>query len=118
MLEWARANAKDAGMEFLAVSVDNDWQTVDGWLKGAGGADGITLALDPQKKTAHAFGTELFPETYVIAPSGQVMLRVEGPMDWKDPAVQARLAEFRRAAGPLASPDERASDEAKRRKSP
>ncbi len=97
VLAYARKIRKDRDVELLAVSVDENWKTVDDWLKKHGASD-LPVALDPQGKTAAAFGTQKFPETYVLSPTGQTLLYVRGPADWGSPEFLRQLAGARKAA--------------------
>jgi thiol-disulfide isomerase/thioredoxin len=85
------------GLDLLAVSVDGDWKTVEGWIAKVG-AGGVPLALDPEKKTASAFGTDKFPETYVLSPSGKVLEKFVGAVDWSSPSVRNRIEQLRQAS--------------------
>ncbi|HQR45454.1 MAG TPA: TlpA disulfide reductase family protein, partial [Thermoanaerobaculia bacterium] len=87
------------GVELLAVSVDEDWKTVDEWMKKNGIA-GIPLALDPGRTSARAFGTEKFPETYVLSPSGQVVDKYIGAVNWSAPALRKTLENLLAAHSP------------------
>jgi thiol-disulfide isomerase/thioredoxin len=80
-------------IEFVTVSVDEAWQTVDPWLAVRGAYD-IPACLDPTKSAARAFGTEKFPETWVIGPDGGVLSHVAGPMDWTNPEVVRNLEQM------------------------
>ena len=80
-------------VELLTVSVDDGWPAVEGWLKKTG-ASGIPVALDPKRLTAKAFGTEKFPETYVITADGIVLERYEGAIDWNSPGFRQQIADF------------------------
>lgn len=96
---WNEAKA-DPRIELLAVSVDEEWGTVESFLAKRG-AGGLPLALDPRKSAASAFGTEKFPETWFLSPAGEVLLHQVGPLDWGDPGSRATLeALAERAAGP------------------
>ena len=88
----------DANVEFLAVSTDEDWKTVDTWLKEHG-ISGLPVALDPGGATAHLYGTDAYPETWFIAPSGEIVQHVVGEADWSSPKFRAFAAEFSRASG-------------------
>jgi thiol-disulfide isomerase/thioredoxin len=85
-----RSNPK---VELLTVSVDEGWPAVEGWLKKSGAA-GIPVALDPKRLTAKAFGTEKFPETYVITADGTVLERYEGAIDWNAPGFRQQITDF------------------------
>lgn len=80
-------------VELLTVSVDDGWPAVNGWLKKAG-ASGIPVALDPKRLTAKAFGTEKFPETYVLTADGTVLERYEGAIDWNAPGFRQQITDF------------------------
>jgi thiol-disulfide isomerase/thioredoxin len=88
----------DANVEFLSVSADDDWKTVDAWLKEHR-ISGLPVALDPRGATAHLYGSDGYPETYFITPSGEIVQHVVGPMDWSSPKVRAFAAEFSRSSG-------------------
>lgn len=88
----------DSNVEFLAVSADDDWKTVDAWLKEHR-ISGLPVALDPRGATAHLYGSDGYPETYFITPSGEIVQHVVGPMDWSSPKFRAFAAEFSRSSG-------------------
>ena len=96
---WTEAKA-DPRIELVAVSVDEDWQTVDGFLAKRGGPD-LPVALDAKKSAASAFGTEKFPETWFLSPAGEVLLHQVGAQDWTSPAARTVLrAVTEKAFGP------------------
>jgi thiol-disulfide isomerase/thioredoxin len=88
----------DANVEFLAVSVDEDWKVVDAWLKEHG-IVGLPVALDPKGAIASRYGTTGYPETFFIAPSGEIVQHFVGMADWSKPQIRTFAAEFSRAAG-------------------
>ena len=97
LVKFVKETKGDPNVEFLAVSVDEDWKVVDTWLKERGIAD-LPLALDPKGATANRVGTKLFPETWFVAPSGEIFHYIDGPADWNDPRLRALAAEFSRAS--------------------
>ncbi|HQQ76210.1 MAG TPA: TlpA disulfide reductase family protein [Thermoanaerobaculia bacterium] len=97
LVKFVKETKGDPNVEFLAVSVDEDWKVVDAWLKERGIAD-LPLALDPKGDTARRVGTKLFPETWFVAPSGRIFHYIDGPADWNDPRLRALAAEFSRAS--------------------
>lgn len=103
LLAYSREIRRNPSVELLAVSVDQSWKTVDDWLK-ARNAEDLPTALDPKQQTARLFGSEKFPETYVIAPSGEVLEHFKGPVDWASPRVRGFFAELIRAASPSMPP--------------
>jgi len=90
LLRFWKDYEKKPGFGLLAVSVDDDWKTVNDWLRTVG-ATGIPMALDPRRATAKAFGTEKFPETYGLAPGGQIVDKFIGPVAWASPVVRKRI---------------------------
>lgn len=80
-------------IEFVLVSVDDAWKTVDPWLSARKAAE-LPMYLDPTRNAAKAFGTEKFPETWILAPDGSVLAHVAGPMDWTSPGVVRQLDEL------------------------
>jgi thiol-disulfide isomerase/thioredoxin len=97
LLAYAKTIKGDPKVELLAVSVDTDWTTVDTFLEKTK-ATGLPLALDAQKSTAKAFGTEMFPETWFLDPKGNVVEAFIGPVNWTHPETRKRLAELRAMA--------------------
>ena len=98
LVRFVRDTKGDPNVQFLAVSTDEDWKVVDAWLKERGITD-LPVALDPKGDTAHLVGTDKFPETWFISPSGEVFRHIVGETDWNDPALREFAAEFSRAAG-------------------
>ena len=98
---WREANA-DPRIELVAVSVDEEWKVVDGFLAKRNAAD-LPLALDPKKSAATTFGTLKFPETWFLSPSGEVLLQWIGPQDWSSAKARADLAALTARAFPAAA---------------
>ncbi len=69
----------------LSVSVDSGWAPIKAFSK----QKNITypVLLDSDQDVAHTFGTFKYPETYVIDPSGVVVKKVIGGLDWTTPEV-------------------------------
>ena len=97
LLAYARSVKGDPAVEVLAVSVDSDWKTVDDFLKKTK-ATGLPVALDPRRAAATAFGTEKFPETWFLDPSGKVIEGFIGPANWADPETLRTVARLREQA--------------------
>jgi thiol-disulfide isomerase/thioredoxin len=97
LVKFVRDTKGDRNVEFLAVSTDEDWKVVDAWLEERG-IEGLPVALDPKGDTAHRVGTDKFPETWFVAPSGEVLHHVVGAADWNDPKLREFATEFSRAA--------------------
>jgi thiol-disulfide isomerase/thioredoxin len=101
LLAFWKEYGKNPALDLVAVSVDEDWKTVDDWVRKVG-AGGVPLALDPRRAAAKAFGTEKFPETYILSPTGQVVDKFIGPLAWSSPAFRRRIDELLKA--PAAAP--------------
>ena len=98
LVKFVKDTRGDGNVEFLAVSTDDDWKTVDAWLNEHK-ISGLPLALDPKGPTASLYGTTGYPETFFITPKGEVVQHVVGPVDWSSPKFRAFAAEFSRASG-------------------
>ncbi len=98
LVNFVKETKADKNVEFLAVSVDTDWKVVDAWLRERGIKD-LPLALDPNGDTAHVVGTDKYPETWFVLPTGEVLRHAIGAEDWNDPKLREFAAEFSRAAG-------------------
>ncbi len=96
LVKFVRETQGDRNVEFLAVSTDEDWRVVDAWLKERGITD-LPVALDVKGETAHRVGTDQFPETWFLSPSGDVLQHIVGATDWNDPKLREFAAEFSRS---------------------
>jgi peroxiredoxin len=67
---------------FLAVSVDEGWPEVKEFL----GPDPLPfkVLLDQTKSVSNTYGTNQYPETYVIGPDGQLRYKFIGARDWSN----------------------------------
>lgn len=75
-------------LSVLAVDVQEDWPTVQRFFAGQKPAFGLALDATGQAALAYESKAQLqFPETFVIAPDGTVVAKLEGPRDWTDPAM-------------------------------
>lgn len=102
LVKFVRDMKDDPHVEFLAVSVDEDWKVVDAWLRERG-ISGLPVALDPKGAIAVRYGATGYPETFFIAPSGEILQHFVGAADWSEPQVRTFEAEFSRASTPTAA---------------
>lgn len=102
LVKFVKDTKDDPRVEFLAVSVDDDWKTADAWLKQAGIA-GLPLALDAKGPVAGRFGATGYPETFFVSPSGEVVQHFVGAVEWSRPEVRAFAADFSRASASASS---------------
>ncbi len=68
----------DPRFVMLAVSADEGWPEVREFFKRPPPFD---VLLDAEGKTAKRYGTEKFPETYIVV-NGQLVGHIIGPRDW------------------------------------
>jgi len=73
------ARASGAGVQFLGVVYEDEEPRVLEWLRRQGSA--YPSLLDPEGKTAIAYGVFGVPETYFIDPGGKVVAKHVGPLD-------------------------------------
>ncbi|MCK6570411.1 TlpA family protein disulfide reductase [Myxococcota bacterium] len=80
---------KGLPLEVVAVSGDDNWQDVKRFL----GADGsnMTVGIDQSKAISNRYGTEKFPESYVIDRTGRLRLRFISVQPWTDERIQRYL---------------------------
>jgi thiol-disulfide isomerase/thioredoxin len=97
LVKFVRDTKDDPRVEFLAVSADEDWKVVDAWLRERG-ISGLPVALDPKGTIAGRYGATGYPETFFIAPSGEIVQHFVGPADWSKSRVRTFAAEFSRAS--------------------
>jgi thiol-disulfide isomerase/thioredoxin len=96
LLAFSREIKSRKDVELVAVSVDDDFRTVETWLRKRKAED-LPIALDPDRAAAKKFGTEKFPETYFVSPKGEVLDHVAGPMDWRSKDVREKIASMLRS---------------------
>jgi thiol-disulfide isomerase/thioredoxin len=75
---------------FLAVSVDEAWPEVEAFF-GAGARPPFTLLLDPDQAVSRSWGTEKYPESFVVGRDGELLYRIVGARDWDVPAARRLL---------------------------
>jgi peroxiredoxin len=88
-LEKLTASMSKVPFELVAVSADESWQEINAFL--AGNPTQMLIGLDPEKSISHAWGTEKFPESFVVDRRGQVRLRFVNVQPWTDERIQRYL---------------------------
>jgi peroxiredoxin len=72
----------------LAVSVDDDWQAIRKFFaKGTP----LEVLLDTTRETPKRYGTEKFPETFIVDKDGNLRYYVISDRDWSQPDIEACL---------------------------
>jgi cytochrome c biogenesis protein CcmG, thiol:disulfide interchange protein DsbE len=77
------------GGTILGVSVDDDPSAYDKFLEQYN-VDFPTFR-DPSKNIPLAYGTTMYPDTYVIRRDGRIDRKFVGPQDWTNPQMLAYL---------------------------
>ncbi len=85
---------KDWGdVEIVTVSTDRNWAEVEAIIPKN---SRITSLLDAEREVVtDAFGTKLFPETWIIDKGGLVRLRFDGAFDWASPIALDLIRAYR-----------------------
>jgi thiol-disulfide isomerase/thioredoxin len=84
MTQLAQELRSEPNFALVTLSVDDDWAPVKGFFKGQ--APAFQVLLDKGARVSQAYGTTVYPESYVIDASGKVIAKLVGPRDWTDPA--------------------------------
>ena len=81
---------KDPAFELVTVSVDDSAKIVSDFFKKHR-VPPLPVLVDPSKKSAKAYGTTKFPESYLIGKDGKVLYRFVNKRDWGSPAALSCL---------------------------
>jgi thiol-disulfide isomerase/thioredoxin len=85
--------------KMVAVSVDDDWETVVNFFRGPP-PPWLTVARDGAQDATRAYYCAArgrcpdafkFPETYIVDGTGRLVAYVVGPRDWSSPAIRRYL---------------------------
>ena len=78
----------DPRFELLTVSTDDSSKIVTDFFK-KNKVPALPLLMDSSKQVPKAYGTDKFPETYLIGPDGELRYRFVNKRDWSSPAALA-----------------------------
>lgn len=79
-------------LKVIAVSVDEEDAPYRAFLKRF--QVDFTTVRDPQQKINHLYGTEKFPETYIIDRNGIIRRKVVSAIDWTNPEMLEYLSKL------------------------
>ena len=80
-------------VEVVTVSTDEGPEAVREVIEGH---TQLKHLFDPESRVVkELFGTELYPETWIIDPRGVVRFRFDGARDWSSPLVLDLIDQFR-----------------------
>jgi peroxiredoxin len=82
-LEQFASEMKSSGVTVIGVSVDQNGQALDQFVKNYRLT--YPIARDPKAALSHRYGTYKFPETYIIGRDGHVAEKIIGATNWIDP---------------------------------
>jgi peroxiredoxin len=85
-MEKLAVNMKGKPFRLLAVSVDEDWPAVRQFFSGG---TQLQVLLDSQRDIPKKYGTEKFPESFLVDRDGNVRYYVISDRDWSRPEVGA-----------------------------
>jgi peroxiredoxin len=77
---------KGRPFRLLALSVDDGWEPIRNFFPQG---TPLEILLDSDRKTSQAFGTEKFPESFLVDPEGNIRYFVVSDRDWSRPEVAA-----------------------------
>ncbi len=78
--------------QLLAVSADEGWEPVERFFGTR--VPNYHVALDQDGKVRDRWGTNKFPETYLVDASGALKFKIIGPRDWTSPEALALLEQL------------------------
>ena len=77
------------GAVILGISVDEDGAAYEKFLQDHN--IHFPTYRDPSKQISSAYGTFMYPETYIIDRQGRITRKIIGPQDWSRPETVAYL---------------------------
>lgn len=101
LAELARVAASEKDLVVLTISTDETAQDASDTLRVVlGGPAPFQVLMDPDAKVvAEKFGTRLYPETWIIDPTGIIRARFDGTRDWSSPVTLDFLRMVERPSG-------------------
>jgi peroxiredoxin len=101
LAELARVAETEKDLVVLTISTDETAQDASDTLRVVlGGPAPFQVLMDPDAKVvAEKFGTRLYPETWVIDPTGVIRARFDGVRDWSSPVTLDFLRMVQRPSG-------------------
>lgn len=76
---------RDSGFVVLGISVDEDAEQYSYFLQQFGVT--FPTARDPERSVSSRYGTQKYPESYLISRDGRVLRKYVGPEDWTRPEI-------------------------------
>lgn len=84
---------KTKAFSMLAVSVDDSWEPIDGFMSRLNREPSFLILHDPGKLVATGlYGVEKFPESFLIGPDRRLLKKYQGAFRWDDPKMLAEIS--------------------------
>lgn len=101
LAELARVAQTERDLVVLTISTDETAQEATDTLRVVlGGPAPFQVLMDPDAKVVtEKFGTRLYPETWIIDPTGVIRARFDGVRDWSNPVALDFLRMVKRPSG-------------------
>jgi peroxiredoxin len=96
--EWIQfvQQQKDQDIVWIAISEDESWKKPFEVIQSMGQKNSfnsnVFLLLDESAKTSESYGIYQYPETYVISPQGEVVVKWVGAREWNSTWGQQALS--------------------------
>lgn len=90
VLATGRALAREGNLEVVAVSLDENWESVREFFGGEIPAE----IFRDGSATAKAYGVSTLPDSYLVRADGTLRLRIHGARNWLSAAARATLREY------------------------
>jgi cytochrome c biogenesis protein CcmG/thiol:disulfide interchange protein DsbE len=81
-----QSRMRDHGITVVAVSLDKDESAYRRFIEEHR-LQALLTIRDPEEKSNSLYGTHMFPETYIIDPSGIVRRKFIGAVQWNHPEI-------------------------------
>ena len=98
-MEYLNQHFKAKNFTMMAVSVDESWAVIDEFFSNdrffSRRSPSFLVLRDPEKRVAEGlYGCTGWPETYIISPTGKLLEKFEGEVNWTDKKIIQKLEEW------------------------
>lgn len=92
--DWLAAASRTSEIAWVAISLDEEWEQAFRVFPKSGASKGVVSVIDPARKSADAYGSYQFPETYLLSKSHRIVAKWVGPQDWGGQKARESLAKL------------------------
>lgn len=93
-MERLQQQLRERGLSVIAVDVGEDAETVFAFTGQLEPAPSFPLLLDPDAEAARAWGVKGLPTSFVVDPTGRVIMRAVGGTEFDDAAAVEQLLPY------------------------